>query len=300
VGDDSGAIRVWADYAEESLIGSGVVAAHMLAVGDQAGAIKYGKGSGRALGRTLSGGGLLSNVPIFKELEKCGKSLGDVIGGGDMESASKRWTKEWIEEYHDPNMWAKAGADVFVTGLTVAVGMLTGGASSIVAALGQGAIIGSTCGMLSNTSHQVIDMTVESNRFDEISGEKRCPKRESFDVSGLIGGGITGAATGAAAGAFVRAIEPTGSEIPDGFDDFRVRAVHAERGLAALSEALAEAAVESARELPTAGEPPETSSLKPIADAADCSGRRECHLQPTLTSTREVISDVHWACIHLI
>ena len=53
-------------------------------------------GMGRATGRAVCGGGLLSEVPGFKELDKCGKSLGDVIGGGDEESARKRWTEEYV------------------------------------------------------------------------------------------------------------------------------------------------------------------------------------------------------------
>merc|ERR1712037_185955 len=49
----------------------------------------------------VCGGGLLSEVPGFKELDKCGKSLGDVIGGGDEESARKRWTEEYVKEIQE-------------------------------------------------------------------------------------------------------------------------------------------------------------------------------------------------------
>ena len=39
----------------------------------------------------MLGGGLLENVPVFQELATAGRSLGDVMGGGDSETARKRW-----------------------------------------------------------------------------------------------------------------------------------------------------------------------------------------------------------------
>jgi len=247
-GDTKGARQVWSDYTEESVLGSTAAAVHAAVKGDRPTVCRYAKGSGRALGRGIAGGGLLSNVPVFKELDKCGKSLGDVIGGGDTESARKRWTKELVEEYSDPNLWAKAAADVAVTGATIGVGMATAGAGSVGVAAAQGALLGATTGMVSNASHQVIDMTVESNRLDELTGEKSNPRRTAFTVTDVVASGITGAAAGAVAGAIMRHTAEAGVEnLPDGLDDFRARPTPQAKWAALIHDAKAQDAAGGGR-----------------------------------------------------
>ena len=225
-GDVQAARRVWTEYADESVIGSGITAVSAGINGDSATAKRRAKGCGRAFGRSLSGGGLLCNVPVFKELDKCGKSLGDVIGGGDMESASKRWTVELIQEYKDPNLWAKGVVDVAVTGATITVGLVTGGAGSVPVAAGMGALMGASSGLINNAAHQVIDMTIESNRVDAF-GEKSIPKRTHLCVSEMVGSSLTAAVAGAAAGAFVKSAEGWSAEglrdCPDALEGFRTR-----------------------------------------------------------------------------
>jgi len=68
-----------------------VYAATLAASGNAIKAEEMLKGCGRSTGQALLGGGLFSDIPIFKELSKCGKFLGDVTGGGDDKQAAKRW-----------------------------------------------------------------------------------------------------------------------------------------------------------------------------------------------------------------
>merc|ERR1711907_819860 len=56
-------------------------------------ATELGKGMGRATGKILCGGGVLKDVPVLHELATCGESLGDMIGGGDRDSAEARWNQ---------------------------------------------------------------------------------------------------------------------------------------------------------------------------------------------------------------
>ena len=47
------------------------------------------KGSERATGQALLGGGLLKDVPVFHELATAGKSLGHMIGGANRQAAKR-------------------------------------------------------------------------------------------------------------------------------------------------------------------------------------------------------------------
>ena len=199
-GDDDGAEghfkqagKVLYDYSEESLIGSGFTAAGRAIGGDLEGAERCGKGMGRALGQGICLGGLLSGVPGFKELSKAGKSLGDVIGGGDAESARKRWTEEWVQEYQDPAFVKHMLTDVVVTTAGVAIGVATMGTATVPAAIGIGAGIGGGGGAIGNAAHQGIDM---------LEG-----KRDTFDAGELVGGALGGAAVGAATAGVAKAIQ---------------------------------------------------------------------------------------------
>jgi len=114
------------------------------------------KGCGRATGQALLGGGLLSDVPIFKELSKCGKSLGDVMGGGDDEQAGKRWTEEYLQEISDPTYLQKAGVSIAgITSVTV-VTVCTAGLGTA-AFLGAVATAGVAAGGAASISKQYID-----------------------------------------------------------------------------------------------------------------------------------------------
>ena len=167
VGDTEGAGKAWVDYSEQSVIGSGARAAYHGINGDTEEATRIVKGMGRAAGRavsqTVTGGGLLKELPVFKELDKAGKSLGDLVVG-DTESAKKRFTEELYNEYTSGSNWAKAGVGIAAAGLTLA----TGG-------LGYGLVAAAK-----NAANQGIEIA---------AGEK-----ENFDAGALIASGLIGAA----------------------------------------------------------------------------------------------------------
>merc|ERR1711998_528850 len=91
VGRPDKARQRWTHYAEESFFGSGIYAAVEASKGNHVRANELGKGMGRATGKIICGGGLLRDVPILQELATCGESLGDMIAGGDHNSARLRW-----------------------------------------------------------------------------------------------------------------------------------------------------------------------------------------------------------------
>lgn len=192
VGDVKGAEKAWVDYSEESVIGSGVKAASYAVQGDLQQATRCAKGMGRATGQAVCGGGLLSDVPVFKELSKCGKSLGDVIGGFDTDSARRCWTEEYVQEVRDPGAVPKALTSIGVTAGAVAVTVATGGlgtAAFVGAAAGTGAVAGGA----DNAIKQGIDIANGKRRKFDIS-----------DTAGAVGGG---AAMGAATAAVARGIQ---------------------------------------------------------------------------------------------
>ena len=158
VGDTEGAAKVWVDYSEGSVIGSGARAAYHGINGDTEEATKIVKGMGRAAGQavsqTVTGGGLLKEVPGFKELDKAGKSFGDLVVG-DTESAKKRFTEELYNEYSSGSNWAKAGVGIAATvGLTV----VTGGLGTVGVA-----IAGATIAAAKNAANQGIEIAAGEN-----------------------------------------------------------------------------------------------------------------------------------------
>jgi len=191
-GDVKGAGEVWEKYSEESVIGSGVRSAYHGITGDKEEAARIAKGMGRATGRALTGGGLLSEIPVFKELDKAGKSLGDVLGGGDTESARKRWTEEYVEEYCDGSNWAKAGVQAATVAGGIGVTLLTGGlATAPFYAAVSGA--GAGLGVANNAANQGIDIAAG--------------KKDKFDSGELVGSGLTGGAMAAIGGKVNRAMD---------------------------------------------------------------------------------------------
>jgi len=192
VADTKKAKADWNNYAHESVIGSGVTALVHAAQGNPAKAEEYGKGCGRAFGQAILGGGILKEVPVFKELSKCGKSLGDVIGGGDTEMARKRWTVEYVKEYSDPAEWAKAGISLGTTAGGVALCLLTAGAALPVV-IGVSAGIGAGASVVDNVGKQTVDCIAD-------------PDKE-FDIGEVLGAGLTGGALGAATAGIVEGIK---------------------------------------------------------------------------------------------
>jgi len=192
VADTKKAKADWNNYAHESVIGSGVAALVHAAQGSPDKAEEYGKGCGRAFGQAILGGGILKEVPVFKELSKCGKSLGDVIGGGDTEMARKRWTEEYVQEYSDPAEWAKAGISLGTTAGGVALCLLTAGAALPVV-IGASAGIGAGASVVDNVGKQTVDCIAD-------------PDKE-FDIGEVLGAGLTGGALGAATAGIVEGIK---------------------------------------------------------------------------------------------
>ena len=215
-GDLDGAANRWNTYAEQSVIGSGVYAAVEAARGNEERAIELGKGMGRATGSALLGGGLLRNVPVFHELATAGDSLGDVIGGGDTETAAQRWgdyaensvigsgvyaaveagkgNTERAEEL-GKNM-GKAAISAGITTAAVAATIATGGAAAplgAAAAAGVGAVVGAGVGAGAAAAEQAL-------RKDKIEAGDVVAAALMGGVGGAVGGGMAGrAAAGRAA-----------------------------------------------------------------------------------------------------
>ena len=215
-GDLDGAANRWNTYAEQSVIGFGVYAAVEAARGNEERAIELGKGMGRATGSALLGGGLLRNVPVFHELATAGDSLGDVIGGGDTETAAQRWgdyaensvigsgvyaaveagkgNTERAEEL-GKNM-GKAAISAGITTAAVAATIATGGAAAplgAAAAAGVGAAVGAGVGAGAAAAEQAL-------RKDKIEAGDVVAAALMGGVGGAVGGGMAGrAAAGRAA-----------------------------------------------------------------------------------------------------
>ena len=202
VGDRKKAGELWRAYREESLLGSGFCAAGCAVKGDRVEAKRLGKGMGRAVGQGLTGGGVLRSVPVFHELAVCGESLGDMIGGGEHESAARRWTDVYQEtsvlgnavllaretdeqtrERRSGNLkkaGARAAISLAATGAAVGIGVATAGAG-VAPSIAVGSVTG---GVASGTSKAAAE-AVTSGKVDK------------GDVVGAI---LHGAASGAAWG----------------------------------------------------------------------------------------------------
>jgi hypothetical protein len=92
-GNPQGAANAIEDWKSESVVGSGMLAAVTPILGaeaQEAGA--YARGFRRAAGKAVLGGGLLRNVPVFHELATTADALADVVGDGDTQAASRRFT----------------------------------------------------------------------------------------------------------------------------------------------------------------------------------------------------------------
>ena len=215
-GDLDGAANRWNRYAEQSVIGAGAYAAVEAARGNEERAIELAKGMGRATGSALLGGGLLRNVPVFHELATAGDSLGDVIGGGDTETAAQRWgdyaensvigsgvyaaveagkgNTERAEEL-GKNM-GKAAISAGITTAAVAATIATGGAAAplgAAAAAGVGAVVGAGVGAGAAAAEQAL-------RKNKIEAGDVVAAALMGGVGGAVGGGMVGrAAAGRAA-----------------------------------------------------------------------------------------------------
>ena len=215
-GDLDGAANRWKTYAEQSVIGSGVYAAFEAARGNKERAIELGKGMGRATGSALLGGGLLRNVPVFHELATAGDSLGDVIGGGDTETAAQRWGDYAENSVIGSGVYAaveagkgntdraeelgknmgKAAISAGITTAAVAATIATGGAAAplgAAAAAGVGAAVGAGVGAGTAAAEQAL-------RKDKIEAGDVLAAALMGGVGGAVGGGMAGrAAAGRAA-----------------------------------------------------------------------------------------------------
>ena len=206
----------WNRYAEQSVIGAGAYAAVEAARGNEERAIELAKGMGRATGSALLGGGLLRNVPVFHELATAGDALGDVIGGGDTETAAQRW-RDYVEdsvigtgvyaaveagkgnteraEELRKNM-GKAAISAGITTAAAAAIIATGGAAAplgAAAAAGVGAVVGAGVGAGAAAAEQAL-------RKNKIEAGDVVAAALMGGVGGAVGGGMVGrAAAGRAA-----------------------------------------------------------------------------------------------------
>ncbi|ELU04209.1 hypothetical protein CAPTEDRAFT_212683, partial [Capitella teleta] len=153
-----------------------------------------------ATGQAVLGGGLLENIPVFQEISTTGKALGDLIGGGDTESAAKRY-EDYIEnsmigstvgsvvakvegdDKRAEELIKNAGKATLSAGMTggaIGLTVLTGG---LAAPLGTAASVaaGATVGAASSATTGAVDQALYND------GE--------IDAGALVGGTIMGGAT---------------------------------------------------------------------------------------------------------
>ena len=190
------------NYVKESVVGSYVASVVETCKDNPDKAEEYLKGMGRATGKALLGGGFLRDVPGFHELAVCGESLGDLMGGGDTESAKKRW-----ETYEESSVIGggiaaiaakidgddekaekflkgcrKAALRCGVTAAGVAATAVTGGLAApygVAASAATGAAVGGATGAGSTALVQVIN------------------KGKVDDAGAIVGNGLFGGVVGA-------------------------------------------------------------------------------------------------------
>lgn len=192
------------NYVKESVVGSYVASVVETCKDNSDKAEEYLKGMGRATGKALLGGGFLRDVPGFHELAVCGESLGDLMGGGDTESAKKRW-----ETYEESSVigggiaaiaakidgddekaekllkgCGKAALRCGVTAAGVAATAVTGGLAAPYGAAASAAVGGAT-GAGSTALVQVIN------------------KGKVDDAGAIVGNGLFGGVVGAVSEGFV-------------------------------------------------------------------------------------------------
>ena len=78
-GDTKGFCEVWIKYSEESIIGSFVRAVFHAMTRNREEAVRICKGFIKAAIRFLFLGGLLIELPVFKQLDALGRYVGDLI-----------------------------------------------------------------------------------------------------------------------------------------------------------------------------------------------------------------------------
>ena len=93
--DTKGASEVWIKYSEESIFGSAITAAFHAIRRDNEEAIRIGKGFLKAAIRLIFLGGLLSEIPLFKELDAYGRRFGNRITKKDRGSSFQCCKYDW-------------------------------------------------------------------------------------------------------------------------------------------------------------------------------------------------------------
>ena len=120
--------------------------AHEARLGNVERAEELGRGMGRATGKALLGGGILRDVPVFHELATCGESLGDMIGGGDDQSARRRWDNYANQSVVGSGIYAaheaRLGREDHARELGIGMGKAAGKGAITVAAVGLTAVSG--------------------------------------------------------------------------------------------------------------------------------------------------------------
>ena len=183
----------WQTYAEESIIGSGIYAAVEAAKGNTDRAEEIAKGMGRATGQVLTGGGLLGDIPVFHELQTAGKSLGDMIGGGDHESARNRWKDYAEESVIGSGIYAAVEAangnleraEELAKGMGKATAKAAVEAAVVGGAIATGGVAGVIVGGLGSVVENVVDSLVDG---------------KEIDPGNLVGGGLLGGIAGGVGG----------------------------------------------------------------------------------------------------
>jgi len=182
-------------------------------------------GMGRATGKIICGGGLFRDAPLFHELAVCGESLGDVVGGGDMENASRRWEVYAEESLIGSGIYSSyeknrgnleranelsqgAGRAGTKAGIAVAAGAVTVGAT--VAAVGLSAPLAVlTCGSVGAVTAAAATAGVQSVN-GEINEGDVVGNALMGGMAGCVAGGLA-ARSAAVAGAADSQVATTGA-----------------------------------------------------------------------------------------
>lgn len=180
-GNTKKAGKVWVDYSEESVLGAPIASGVHLIAGNNKKAKECIKGAGRATGHALVGGGLLpEEIPVFKEINKAGKALGDTMTG-DIAQARKRFTEELHEEYTDPKFAQNMGLAVISATVGTAATFATAGLAGP-AFIAANSAVSTATGVAVNAADQGIDIAAG--------------RKNSFDTTGMVQDGVTSGLTG--------------------------------------------------------------------------------------------------------
>lgn len=238
VGDVEGARNEWHQYAESSIVGSGVYSAVTAISGDTERATEIAKGMGKAAVNPL--GGLGGTIPLFHEVNTSLDSLGDFLIDQDPELARKRWDHYAENSVVGSGVYAGVlaangdtdGATEVAKGMGKATATAAIGVASVAATVGTAGLAAPALGLgYASTIAATAAMGAATG-----SGANLATKAihgQELDAGDAVGDGMIGAMGGAAVGlkfakaaraarAAARVNPPIHPDFPMDNDTFRI------------------------------------------------------------------------------